>query len=148
MGRNYIAIGNGVDKTLIPDLNCSVNDAESMSEALEFLGYQGGAYHNLGLDEMEARIGELIELVLTVNDSQITILFYFSGHGLTQHKQLYLLPTTYKKERKPKKYRCCRINNLMMRFQQATTGVCIAVLDCCRSKSKAEEAFRVPKLVL
>jgi hypothetical protein len=93
-------------------------------------------------------IGEMVDHIKSINKKRKNnILFFFSGHGFTLNKKLFLMPCDFD-SRIPEES-SININDLLL-LMQRIDGNKLVLLDCCRtiSRSKNSLLFDFPPMLI
>ncbi|CAF1232803.1 unnamed protein product [Didymodactylos carnosus] len=110
-----------------PYLKNSINDANSMNQALQSIGFKTMLGCNLKYGEME----KIIQKFLSIIEFSDVVLFYFSGHGFHYKNVNYLIPldslNTFESNIK---YHAISTEFILKSIEQKTCYVFICLLDC------------------
>jgi hypothetical protein len=107
-----------------------LNDAKSVKENLESLGF----------DVMYAENPNLKELKIGIDDFGTELekydvgLFYFAGHGIQVKGLNYLIPVDANlKNERTAEYDCVQVDRILSHMESSKTTVNLLILDACRS---------------
>jgi hypothetical protein len=127
--RIALVIGNGNYSAGMPLANPE-NDARSMAEVLQKLGFVVSKYENLSQNQMKRAMDEF-GAKLKGNDVG---LFYYAGHGVQAKGYNYLIPTDAHKIKTEEQveYDCVRADRVLALMETSGTKVNIIILDACR----------------
>jgi hypothetical protein len=126
--RIALVIGNGNYNS--STLANPENDARSMAEVLQKLGFTVFKYENLTAGEMKEKIDDFGSK-LKGNDVG---LFYYAGHGIQAKGFNYLIPVDASlKTEEQVDYDCVRADRVMALMETSGTKVNIVILDACRN---------------
>lgn len=134
--RRQIALCIGNDDyqySCLPKLSCAVNDAASVSDMLQTLGYDTKLYSNLNRDEMHIALDEF----QTVLPDYDVALFYFAGHGFECDGHNLLMPIdTNATDRGYREWMALSLDTVIDALQGNQTAdtlkTKIIILDACR----------------
>ena len=134
--RIALVIGNG-DYSQSPDLYNPVNDAKAMADklrSLEFTLIGGQAHMNVNKRNMD-RLFANLEDVLRSSETGTTALVFYSGHGVAEENQNWLVPVDdgdiLYREDVPD--HAIGANRVMRRLERAGGRLNILILDACRN---------------
>lgn len=136
VSRVALVIGNSA----YPDapLRNPVNDARSMSERLERLGFHVISVENAGRDAMQKAILEFA----TRLRGESTGLFYYAGHGIQARGRNYLLPVDAEVDsERALRFQAVDVQAILEEMQFAGNRMNIVILDACRN-NPFERRFR------
>jgi PQQ-dependent catabolism-associated CXXCW motif protein len=135
IGIDHYAKGNG--PVSAPDLANPVNDARSLRDSLEKLGFTVVYGEDVKKDEFEADLDTFED---QARDADLALV-YFSGHGSTFENQPYLVPAdaTFDELRRAERS-VIPVEDVLSRLREAK-GVRIALFDACRDNA-AEQALK------
>jgi len=90
--RLALIIGNSEYATI--PLKNSLNDADSLTSALEQLNFEVTTYKNIILDKLTETIDEFYAKIkaLKTENNKVVMLVYFTGHGVQLNNKNYLVP--------------------------------------------------------
>jgi|GEM_PF-911217 len=115
-----------------------VNDARSMSRALQNLGFSVIAKENLTQEAMNDAVRDFGDRLT----SGTVGLFYFAGHGMQVKGKNYLIPINSGIKREDEvPYRAFDANQLLAKMDSAHNGLNLVILDACRN-NPFERSFR------
>lgn len=134
--RIALVIGNG-DYSQSPDLYNPVNDAKAMADKLRSLDFSligGQAHTNVNKANMDRLLGNL-EDQLRNSGTGTTALVFYSGHGVAEENQSWLVPVDdgdieYREDVPDK---AVGANRVMQRLERAGGRLNILILDACRN---------------
>lgn len=127
--RIALVIGNGNYDLSMPLANPE-NDARSMAEVLQKVGFIVFKYENLKQSEMKKTISEF-GAKLKGNDVG---LFYYAGHGIQAKGFNYLIPVDAQlKSEEEVDFYCVRADMILASMETSGTKVNIIILDACRN---------------
>ena len=136
MKRLALVIGNS-DYREAP-LRNPVNDARSMTRALQKLGFTVIAKENLTQEGMNEAVREFGDRLT----SGTVGLFYFAGHGMQVKGKNYLIPIQSGiKCEDEVPYRAFDANQVLAKMDSARNGLNLVILDACRN-NPFERSFR------
>ena len=136
-GRIALVIGNG-DYAHFGDLRNPANDARAMAEKLRSLRFAlvgGEAHVDVTRREMARLLGDLEDAVAEAAGSDSTVLVYYSGHGMAESGNNWLVPVDDGDIR----YRedvpdfAIPARAVMRRLEGRGGGLNIVILDACRN---------------
>lgn len=138
--RRALVIGNTA-YTKKPSLPNAVNDAASVSGALEAIGFEVTKKSNLATKlQMEQEVDTFINS-LAKND--VCFVFY-AGHGLSFDGANYLVPVQAELTQQHHiKQRCLAVSYLKDGLNYSNAKLKVIVLDACRSEEILPAAARV-----
>lgn len=134
--RIALVIGNGA-YSQSPDLYNPVNDAEAMADKLRSLDFTligGQAHVNVNKRNMDKLLVNL-EDELRSSGTRATALVYYSGHGVAEDNQNWLVPVDDGdiKYREDMPDYAIGANRVMRRLERAGGRLHILILDACRN---------------
>jgi uncharacterized protein (TIGR02145 family) len=137
--RIALVIGNGnyIGSTLAnPE-----NDARSMNEVLNRLGFVVSAYENLNAVQMKKAIDEFGAKLKGKNVG----LFYYAGHGIQAKGYNYLIPVDAQLQTEEQvEYDCVRADRVLSLMETSGTRVNVIILDACRNNPFERSWTRSP----
>ena len=134
--RIALVIGNG-DYTKFDDLNNPANDARAMADKLRSLDFTlvgGQAHVNVEKRDMD-RLLKNLEDEMRTSGTETTTLVYYSGHGVAEDNQNWLVPV----DDEDISYRedvpdyAIGTDRMMQRLGRAGGRLHILILDACRN---------------
>lgn len=126
--RLALVIGNA-DYVYGGTLNNPVNDARSMSEALQKVGFDVLKYENLNQKDMKKAIDDFGTQLYNYDVG----LFYYAGHGIQSGGFNYLIPVESQLQAYADvEYDCVRADRILRKMEYAQTDVNVLILDACR----------------
>jgi uncharacterized caspase-like protein len=126
--RLALVIGNSNYKHE-PSLNSPVNDAEDMATELKKLGFEVILVRDAGKRLMEDKVNTFSRKLFNYQAG----LFYYSGHGLQDRGENYLVPIDAKiSSAADIKYKSVNVNWLLRKMEEADNNVNLIFLDACR----------------
>lgn len=129
----YIALVIGNSKYDVGFLAGPENDAIDIAKALKKIGFDianSGRTTNLNRSEMKAALASFVESV----DKNSFVVVYYSGHGLEDNKENYLVPTDAKLDRKADlEDQLVSLEWILKRLDQREARTKIIILDACRN---------------
>lgn len=130
MKRIALCIGND-DYKCMPKLQCAVNDAMCMTEALNELGFDTICKCNLDRSSMVDAITDFIEKI----EEYDSALFYYAGHGCQIDGENILAPTDLDINQKSTavKYYAFPLEELMRDLDKYPDKVKVFIFDACRN---------------
>jgi len=106
-----------------------VNDARSMKQTLEVLGFSVIEYADCTQKTMKIAMDEFGEQLKSYDVG----LFFYAGHGLQVRGNNYLIPVDAKLEDvNDVEYDCVRAGRILGKMESAGTRTNIVILDACR----------------
>lgn len=106
------------------------NDADSMADILESLGFNITKISNPTQKELKIAIDDFGEKLIQYK----TGLFYFAGHGIQVKGLNYLIPTDANlKNERMAEYDCVEVNRVLGFMEDSKANVNIVILDACRN---------------
>lgn len=139
--RKALVIGNDAYESL-DKLNKAVGDARSISATLKGLGFSVTTLENAGVDGFDAALTAFYE---TLAEGDVA-LFYYSGHGVADGANNYLLPVDMPKltelERGKLKRNAVDATDIVAEIKGRGVRVAFVVLDACRDDPFALEDGR------
>ena len=132
--RYALCIGNN-NYEYLPKLKCSVNDAESMAEKLQGLGFDIDMCCDIDLAAMIDAISSLSSKI----DEYDAVLLFFAGHGFHVDGANLLAPIDFNPTFSPSraKYNAYRLDDLMELLGGHSSKTKILILDCCREEYRS-----------
>lgn len=128
--RLALVIGNG-EYDQLSDLKNAVNDAELVAQTLESLGFDVTLLKNLddaAIDKAVLDFGEN----LVDRPAGEALLFYYSGHGIQQGADSYLLPVDYQVGSVPS----ITLKDVLQELQGGNFDSRFIVVDACREDTR------------
>jgi hypothetical protein len=123
-----LVIGNGNYKT--STLANPENDARSMKEALQEVGFTVFSYENLDQAKMKKAIDEF---GANLKNNEVG-LFYYAGHGVQAKGYNYLIPTDAElKSEQQVEYDCVQADRVLALMEASGAKINILILDACRN---------------
>jgi len=123
-----LVIGNGNYTSSI--LANPENDANSMTEVLQRLGFTVFKYENLNASQMKKAIDDF-GAKLKGNDVG---LFFYAGHGIQTKGYNYLIPVdAILQSEQEVEYECVQADRILAKMEGSGTKVNIIILDACRN---------------
>jgi formylglycine-generating enzyme required for sulfatase activity len=108
-----------------------INDASSVSERLEKLGFK--VFYHPNLTDKEAMEVAVEAFSNHIGDAEVA-LFYYSGHGVQRHGKNYLMPTQAKINKASQiRHRAMNVEFLMDEMAVNHQGLSVIILDACRN---------------
>ena len=125
--RIALVIGNGSYASSI--LANPENDARSMAEVLQKLGFTVYKFENLNENQMKKAIDDF---GIRLKGNNVG-LFYYAGHGIQAKGYNYLIPVDAQlKTEEQVEYDCVRADRVLSLMETSGTKVNIIILDACR----------------
>jgi hypothetical protein len=129
--RVALVIGNGAYEN-VPKLANPVNDARSVAEKLQGLGYQVYFAQNLGRLDFDRTIGTFLQQVGPGTQT----LVYYAGHGVELNGSNYLIPVDIPELSPNQKYllrtEAVNLTDLLLELKARGPQVTLVILDACR----------------
>ena len=126
--RLALVIGNA-DYIYGGTLPNPVNDARSMSEALQKVGFDVLKFENLNQKDMKKAIDDFGTQLYNYDIG----LFYYAGHGIQSGGFNYLIPVESQLVAYADvEYDCVRADRILRKMEYAKTDVNVLILDACR----------------
>jgi len=127
--RFALIIGNG-DYQHVPSLRNPVNDANDIAAILKTLGFQVVVKHNADKKTMVKAMQDFGKQLIHGGVG----LFYFSGHGLQNKNNNYLVPVDAKINSEADiEFEGFNANRVLAHMEQAKNGVNLVILDASRN---------------
>lgn len=128
--RNALVIGNGDYTGGVTPLRNPVNDANSVSLALEQLGFNVIKRINAGRGDMRQAVYEFGDRLKKGGVG----LFFYAGHGLQVDGENYLVPVDARVRRKfDVPDQCLKASYVLGAMEEAGNRLNIVILDACRN---------------
>jgi len=127
MNRKAYVIGNS---NYLPDknkLNNPINDANAITEILEYKGFQVTKH----LDDDNNNMKKNFEVFLKQVEDNDLIIFYFAGHGVEYRDSNYLLPTNFSFPVEKTSLSIDEIQNKL--HDKNPHGIKLIITDACRN---------------
>ncbi|MET0069451.1 MAG: caspase family protein [Candidatus Thiodiazotropha sp.] len=128
--RIALVIGNGKYEQL-SDLKNAVNDAVLVARTLESLGFKVTLLKNLDDNAIDKAVLDFSENLVD-RPSGEALLFYYSGHGIQQGGDSYLLPVDYQVGSVPS----VTLQDVLQDLQGGNFDSRIIVVDACREDAR------------
>jgi hypothetical protein len=113
-----------------PELANPVNDARSIRDALQNVGFEVYEYENLN----QAQIKQAIDLFGNKLKLYNIGLFYYSGHGIQSKGANYLIPVDANIQSEQQiEYDCVQADRVLGFMEAAGSEINIVILDACRN---------------
>ncbi len=127
-----IALVVGISKyKSLPVLNSPVNDAEDISEKLKSLNFQVILVKNPTKEDLKEKVAEYSKKSENIKGVS---LFYYSGHGIADKGENYLLPIeTNIRGPQDIEEEGIRLGYVVRAMEEAKSSVNVVVLDACRN---------------
>jgi|GEM_PF-3698549 len=127
--RLALVIGNASYRNTSPLAN-PVNDARSIANALQSIGFEVIKVENASLSDMKRKVDDF---GIKLKNFDVG-LFYYAGHGIQSRGNNYLVPVeaNLSSERQVE-YDCIRADRVLSFMEEARSKVNIVVLDACRN---------------
>lgn len=129
--RLALVIGNN-DYEVIPKLQKAVNDANAISDALLYMGFDVIKANDVGFKAMSRAI---VDLESKINKGDVALVF-FAGHGLAIEGTNYLLPLDTPNIKPGEegliKDSSFAVNNLADRIRNKGADISVLIIDACR----------------
>lgn len=127
--RLALVIGNA-RYVYSPELANPVNDARSIRDALQNVGFEVYEYENLN----QSQIKQAIDLFGNRLKQYNIGLFYYSGHGIQSKGANYLIPVDANiKSEQQIEYDCVQADRVLGFMEAAGSEINIVILDACRN---------------
>ncbi|WP_270920483.1 caspase family protein [Parasedimentitalea psychrophila] len=132
--RHALVIGNSAYQN-ITVLDNTIADAEAYAETFAELGYQVTSLKDLDRNGMEFALADFLEQIQPGD----TAVFVYSGHGWSDGKTNFLLPTDVTLQSTEGRMRSMSIplqngvNGIVDQIRQAGAAVQVAIIDACRN---------------
>jgi uncharacterized caspase-like protein len=137
--RVALVIGNG--NYPFSPLKNPVNDARSMAQSLEKLGFTVELHENADLMKM---IDSIRRFSVAARDNDVR-LFYYAGHGVQVQGRNYLIPVDAELRSEDEiAFKSADVGELLERLGQLREGLNIMILDACRNNPFANLSFVGP----
>jgi hypothetical protein len=126
--KKAFLIGNN-NYSNVPKLNNAVEDAESMANALQNMGYQVSQHANLKERDFKRQLRNFVSTLVGGDE----VVFFYAGHGVQLSNTNFLLPTDITADN-PAAVRDEAINlsRILDDFSEAKVRVTVAIIDACR----------------
>jgi formylglycine-generating enzyme required for sulfatase activity len=125
--RRALVIGN--NRYAGNPLQNSVNDAQSVGDALAGLGFEVTIRLDLTMMQMEEAAESFVG---SIRPGDVAV-FYYSGHGMTLGDQNYLIPVDFSAHTAvDAKYKAYAASRMQENLDAAGAGLQILILDACR----------------
>jgi hypothetical protein len=127
--RLAIVIGNGryLNANVLEN---PVNDARSMRDALQGLGFDVFEYENVN----QAQMKEAIDKFGVRLKDYSTGLFFYAGHGIQSKGSNYLIPVDANIQSESQiEYDCVQADRVLGFMEEAGSKINIVILDACRN---------------
>jgi hypothetical protein len=127
--RLAIVIGNG-KYVYAGELENPVNDARSMRDALQGLGFDVYEYENLTQSQLKMAIDDFGTRLKNYS----TGLFFYAGHGIQAKGANYLIPVDANIQSEQQiEYDCVQADRVLGFMEAAGSRINIVILDACRN---------------
>lgn len=127
--RLAIVIGNG-SYLHSPELANPVNDARSIRDALQGLGFDVFEFENISQAQMKMAIDNFGTRLKNYS----TGLFFYAGHGIQSKGQNYLIPIDANIQSEQQiEYDCVQADRVLGFMEAAGSKINIVILDACRN---------------
>jgi hypothetical protein len=127
--RLALVIGNA-KYVYSPELANPVNDARSIRDALQNVGFDVYEYENLN----QSQIKQAIDMFGARLKQYSIGLFYYSGHGIQSKGANYLIPVDANIQSEQQiEYDCVQADRVLGLMEAAGSGINIVILDACRN---------------
>lgn len=132
--RHALIIGNGAYQN-VPALQNTLADAAAYADTFETLGYSVSLHEDLDRTGMEFALADFLDQIRPGD----TAVFVYSGHGWSDGRVNYLLPTDLaepKSERRVKAMSMALQNGadgVVDQLRDAGAAVQVAIIDACRN---------------
>ncbi|MER0442831.1 caspase family protein [Emticicia sp. W12TSBA100-4] len=134
--RKALIIGNQ-NYNFVRKLNNIYNDADSMSVALQAIGFKKPTVVK---DTDYASMMDAIDSFVENSHRNDVVFFYFSGHGIGLHNNNWLLPINFDATcLEQVKNRAINVEELRKRIQDKEVRNLFLVLDACRDETITEK---------
>ncbi|AZV79880.1 caspase family protein [Parasedimentitalea marina] len=134
-GNRYaLIVGNAAYSTL-PPLQNTIADAEAYADLFKELGYDVTSLSDLNRSDMEFALVDFLDQIKTGD----TAVFVYSGHGWSDGKTNFLLPTDVTMQGSERRMRLMSIplqnglDGIVDQIRQAGASVQVAIIDACRN---------------
>jgi hypothetical protein len=130
-GEKRLALVIGNSKYLhSPELTNPVNDARSIKDALQNVGFDVFEYENLN----QAQIKEAIDKFGSRLKQYSIGLFFYAGHGIQSKGSNYLIPVDANIQSEQQiEYDCVQADRVLGFMEAAGSKINIVILDACRN---------------
>lgn len=128
--RKALVIGNGAYANA--PLQKPTRDAKSVAEALRLVGFEVELHQNLSGEQMERVVDKF---AADLKASGALGLFYYSGHGVQNGEQGYLVPVDISPnaDETDMRYKAMPLGRVLAKMEGAREGVDILLIDACRN---------------
>ncbi len=146
-GGQLVAVVVGIDRYAdpqLPELRCAVNDAETITAALQHTANCPPAHVQVlalpakqtqGYCPTKARILDALRRAAQIARAESTMLFFFAGHGLLIEQRPYLVPYDARisdEEKQRVAERLLSLEEIEAVFSKCPVSHRIMFLDCCQ----------------
>jgi hypothetical protein len=128
--RIALVIGNSNYATL-PGLRNPINDASDITDKLLDLGFDVMVMYNASYIEMRNALIEFSDKGRKYDAA----VFYYSGHGIQEEAQSYLVPTEATLEFRSEIGKCISCRDALDKLSESGCKTRIAFFDACRTKT-------------
>jgi hypothetical protein len=135
--RIALVIGNSNYSTL-PGLRNPVNDASDITDRLLDLGFDVMVMYNGTYTEMRNALIEFADR----GSRYDAAVFYYSGHGIQEEAQSYLVPTEAALEFRSEVAKCVSCRDVLDKLHESGCKSRIAFFDACRTKTNWNRGLR------
>lgn len=135
--RIALVIGNSHYVTL-PGLRNPINDASDLTDQLLDLGFDVMLMYNGTYTEMRNALIELADR----GSRYDAAVFYYSGHGIQEEAQSYLVPTEVTLEFRSEVAKCVSCRDVLDKLYESGCKTRIAFFDACRTKTSWNRSVR------
>jgi hypothetical protein len=131
--RTALIIGNASypNESLFSPLTNPINDANEMAKVLKNYGFAVTVLTNGTKQEMDRTVKSFVRKI----SRNSTVLFYYSGHGVSVQGQNYLIPVSYHfSDAEDVRYHAISAHWILSKMEASGAGVKIMILDACRER--------------
>jgi hypothetical protein len=134
---------NNYQDAYIADLSVCVNDATAIQEVLKHHFQSAALLTDSTYDSLPTRANILAALATTAlaAEEEDILLFYFSGHGIADNGESYLIPCDAR--RSALKHTAIAMQDIRELFSQSSARAKVIILDACHSGADIGKASSV-----
>jgi hypothetical protein len=135
--RIALVIGNS-NYSSLPGLRNPINDASDITDKLLDLGFDVMVMYNGTYTEMRNALIEFADR----GSRYDAAVFYYSGHGIQEELQSYLVPTEAALEFRSEVAKCVSCRDVLDKLHESGCKTRIAFFDACRTKTSWNRGVR------